>query len=153
MQLLSSQVSQGMGNVSTQLAALQGESREITKRVGDLQIAQHQFTEHSSGLERLAESIDRHVQEFAEWRKGHEAENRAVSDHVTGFRGGIRALWTVGTLVIGLVVFTVQSQFASSAQDRLRIERQHDTDLSRVERQLELARIEREELKRMKGLK
>lgn len=164
MALLSSQVQQGMGNVSSQLSALQGESREISKRVGDLQLAQHEFGEHSNGLNRLASIIEANTREFADWRKAHEAENRVVADHVTGFRGGIRALWAVGTLVIMLVVFTVQMQFSSSATDRMRIERQfsdvlaklelrYTADIQRIDRQLDRAAAERDELRKMRGLK
>ena len=80
-----------------------------------------------------------------------------------GNRRGERS-WRAGSLVIMLVVFTVQMQFSSSAADRMRIERQfsdvlakmelrYTAEIQRIDRQMDRAATERDELRKMKGLK
>ena len=56
--LLSQQVSQGLGNVTSQLSALQGDMRDNARQLAALNSAQHEFQAHSTGLERLAEAIE-----------------------------------------------------------------------------------------------
>jgi hypothetical protein len=138
--LLSQQVSQGLGNVTNQLGAMQGEMRDTNRKVGELAHAQHEFTSHSDGLNRLGKSIEDHVHEFREWRKAHETDNRGVSDHVTGFRGALKLVAWAGVFVIALVVFTVQLQFDAASRDRLRIEGAHAADVLRLEKALDQLR-------------
>lgn len=138
--LLSQQISQGLGNVQSQLSAMQGEMRETARKVADVAHTQHEFAAHSSGLDRLSKAIEAHVREFGEWRKTHETDNRTVSDHVTGFRSALKLIAWVGVFIVALVVFTVQLQFDGAARDRMRIEAAHAADLLRVEKELDRLR-------------
>lgn len=128
--LLGQQVSQGLGNVTSQLSAMQGEMRDTNRKVGDLAHAQHEST-------ALGTAIGEHVHEFREWRKAHETDNRGVSDHVTGFRSALKLLAWGMAFLVALVVFTVQLQFDAASRDRLRIESTHASDMLRVEKTLD----------------
>lgn len=103
--LLQQQVSGGLSNVSSQLASVQGDMRDMGKQLGALALAQADFTSHSSGLDRLAKAIEKSTVENSEWRKAHELTNQQTADKVTAFDGAIRALrWMVG-IVVTLAVF------------------------------------------------
>lgn len=151
--LLSQQVSQGLGNVQSQLSALQGDMRENAKQLAELNSAQHEFQAHSTGLERLAEAIEKSTEENHAWRRRHETENNEVSSSVQQAKGALWLLSFAGLAVAGLVVFTVQSQFDAATRDRQRIEKAHDIDIARVEKRMDMADAERKEMKNMKGLK
>ena len=148
--LLSQQVSQGLGNVTSQLSALQGDMRENAKTLAALNAAQHEFQAHSSGLERLAESIEKATVENMQWRRAHETDNRGVSDSVAAAKGALKLIAWSGVFVIGLVVFTVQLQFNAATTDRQRLAAAHDVDVARIEKRMEA--IERER-RTMEGLK
>ena len=47
----------------------------------------------------------------------------------------------------------MQLQFDGAAKDRLRIEQAHRDDVGRLERRMDRADADREEIKKMKGLK
>jgi len=151
--LLSQQVSQGLGNLQSQLSAMQGDMRAATDKLADLAATQHEIQAHSTGLDRLAKAIEESTKENMEWRRVHEEKNSRVADSVTTARGAMWALGIAGGLVIGLVVFTVQMQFTSATQDRQRIEKAHNTDIDRIERRIDKADAEREEIKKMRDLK
>ena len=151
--LLSQQVSQGLGNVTSQLSALQGDMRDNAKQLAALSSAQHEFSAHSTGLERLAEAIENSTKENMEWRRRHETENNDVSSAVQQAKGALWLLAFAGMAVVGLVVFTVQSQFEAATRDRQRIEKAHDIDVARIEKRMDLADADRKELKNMRGLK
>lgn len=132
--LLAQQVSQGLGNVQSQLSALQADSRDNGKQIAAIVSSQHEVQAHSQGLERLSAAIERSTEENVQWRRTHEAENRGVADAVTTAKGALKLIAWSGVFIIGLVVFTVQMQFESAGRDRLRIEASHATDVQRLER-------------------
>lgn len=151
--LLSQQVSQGLGNVQSQLSALQAEQRENSKQISDLAVAMHALQAQSSGMERLALAIEQAAAENSAWRRNHESENRGVADAVTGARAALKFVAWIGAFIVGLIVATVQIQFDGTARDRMRLEQAHRDDVQRLERRMDRADAEREELKKMRGLK
>lgn len=151
--LLAQQVSQGLGNVQSQLSALQGDMRDTTKQLASMVATQVEFQAHSTGMERLAKAIEDSTLENMRWREKHEAENRGVADSVTSARGVTRFIAWIGAFIVGLVVFTVQMQFDGAAKDRQRLEQAHRDDVGRLERRMDRADADREEIKKMKGLK
>lgn len=132
--LLAQQVSQGLGNVQSQLSALQADSRDHGKQMAQVVSSQHEVQAHSQGLDRLSAAIERSTEENIQWRRTHEAENRGVSDAVTSAKGAVKLIAWSGVFIVGLVVFTVQMQFDSAAKDRQRIEAAHATDAQRQDR-------------------
>ncbi len=162
--LLQQQVSQSLGNVSSQLSSLQGEVRAISRRVGEVVEAQHGFQSHSSGLERVAASIENHVREFGEWRKEHEKQNQMTADTINEARGGLRTFVKVSVIVGALIVFTVQLQFQYAAEQlsraELRINEKADemkegrrADATRFERENAEVKADINEIKKLRGAK
>lgn len=135
--LMAQQLASGISNVEKQLTLLQTEGRENGIRIAGIATSQSEIQAHSQGLERISVSIERMIEENVQWRRTHEAENRGVSDAVTSARGAVKLIAWAGVFVIGLIVFTVQMQFDSSAVDRRRIEAAHSVDAGRLERQIE----------------
>lgn len=109
--VLTQQVSTGLGNLSSQLAAVQAEQRDQSKSLREVAITQHDMQAHSEGLERLSRAIDRNSGEFAAWREKHEGENTKVSERVTTFKGVMVGFGLLATLLAGAMVYIVQSGF------------------------------------------
>ena len=139
--------------MQSQLSALQGDMRDTSKQMANLAATQVEFQAHSTGLERLAKAIEDSTLENMRWREKHEAENRGVADSVTSARGVTRFIAWIGAFLVGLVVFTVQMQFNAATTDRQRLEQAHRDDVGRLERRMDRADADREEIKKMKGLK
>lgn len=93
MALLGQQVSQGLSNVSSQLAALQGDVREIERTVEKVATQQHELQTHSEGLQRAFTAIERVSTRMDHWIEVHENENQVIADKVTGHSTGVRLVW------------------------------------------------------------
>lgn len=135
--LLSQQVSAGLSNVSSQLAAMQGDLRDVQKDLKGVSQAQHALGEHSTGLERLALAIENQTKENVAWRRTHEAENRVVADRVTLWRGVVIGCVALGGMLTTAGIYFVQDGFNRSASERARIEASHAADINRLERVIE----------------
>lgn len=130
--LIGQQVTLGMRQMTEQQASTQGDIREIERVVREIQSAQHEIKSHSSGLERLAASIDKHVtQQEKRWEK-HEAENAIVASQVTMWRGVVIGFGVLAALLVGGTVYWIQDGFNSAAKERVRI----DARLERLEAHL-----------------
>jgi anti-sigma-K factor RskA len=119
----------GLRNVFEQLASLQGDMREVERLAQGISNQQHQFQEHSSGIERLAKVIERHVEQQERKWESHERDNQQVADRVTMWRGVVIGLMLVAGLALSAAIYIVQSGFADAAQERVRI----DARLDRLE--------------------
>jgi hypothetical protein len=134
--LLSSQVSQSLGNVSSSIAALQGDSRAQMQILRNVEAAQHQMQAHSTAFERLAASIDRSTAENLQWRKDHEAEtgrwraehektNQQVADRVTKFQGILVGVSLLAASAFSVGIMWISAEFAN-------IRREHTADVQQI---------------------
>lgn len=130
MALLAQQVSTGLSNVISQLSAVQGELRELQK-------GQHDIQAHSTGLERLATVLERHIDANQAWQRAHAIENQQVADRVTFWRGMVIGVVALGGLLTTAGIYFVQDGRAQDAAERVRLEAQHAADVSRIERVIE----------------
>lgn len=148
--LLQSQVKQGMENVVTRLDSIGADQRDTAKSVRAVADQVSEMRSHSEGLERLGRAIDRNTAESLQWRKDHETANQAVSDRVTRFSG---ALWGFGlsvSIILGLSAYIVSGQFEAVRAARLASEASQAREIARLE-----ARVEEiaKEAKATRGLK
>lgn len=151
--MLQQQVSGGLTNVSTQLAALQGEQRDMSKSLREVAITQHDMQAHSEGLERLARAIDRNSAEFSAWREKHEGENTKVSERVTTFKGMMVGFGIIASVLAAAMVYIVQSGFERQ-DENLRSHIQTGAD-SKNELIMRITRNEKEieKLREMRGVR
>lgn len=146
--LLASQVSTGLGNVVSQLAALQGEFREQGRLLRSVESAQHDMQAHSTAVERLAGSIDRSTAENLSWRKAHEADNKTVGDRVTVFKGAMIGFGLLGATVMTIAGLWINAEFANIrresndkamflAEARGRITEKHNQDTAQLKSEIQ----------------
>ena len=111
MALLGQQVQQAMQNVSSQLAALQGDVRDIERTVEKVATQQHELQTHSDGLARAFAAIERLSGRMDHWIDVHESENKGVSDKVNSHATGVRVVWVVFGIVATLAAALMQAKF------------------------------------------
>jgi vacuolar-type H+-ATPase subunit I/STV1 len=127
--LVEQSVSLGMKTVFDQLASVQGDLRDLDRSVHGIAAQAHEIQSHSTGLDRLAKSIEKHVeQQELRWSK-HEEENQRVADRVTLWRGVVIGFGILAALLVTGTGFFIKSQFDDATQARVRI----DSRLDRLE--------------------
>lgn len=151
--MLQSQVSTGMGNVSTQLAALQGDVRELSKVTSEVARHQQAMEAHSEGLNRAFVSIERLANEFSGWRKEHEEDNCVVADRVTTFKGVLIGFGLLGSLVVGMATWGVMSVIERADENLAAYQRSQQAEMLRLQTQLERAQAELRELREARTLR
>lgn len=151
--MLQSQVSSGIGNVASQLAALHGEVRELGKVTAEVARHQQAMEAHSEGLNRAFVSIERLANEFSGWRKDHEEENSFVADRVTTFKGVLIGFGLLGSLVVGMATWGVMSVIERADQNLAVYQRSQQAEMQRVHTQLERAQAELQELRESRALR
>lgn len=129
--VLTQQVSTGLGNLSSQVAAVQAEQRDQGKSLRDVAVTQRDMQGHSEGLERLARSMDRYSAEFASWRDKHEAENKGVAERVTTFKGVIIGFGILATVLASAMGYIVRTGFQRMDENIMTLDKQHESDLTK----------------------
>lgn len=127
--LMQREVSSGMQTVSSQLAALQGEMRDLGKVTGEVSKQQQAMESHSEGLARAFAEITRLANDNATWRERHERENRDVADKVTTFRGVLLGFGLLAMLTVSMAVWAVNDGFHREQQARAVLEAKHDREI------------------------
>jgi anti-sigma-K factor RskA len=124
--LLSQQVTMGLKIVTDQQASMQGDIREIERVARNIESQQHEIQSHSTGLERLAKAIEKHVdQQERRWEK-QETENKAVADRVNFWRGIVIGISLLAGLLLSAGIYIVNSRFDDAAKERVRIDSRLD---------------------------
>ena len=123
--LLQAQTSTNLQNLSSQVSALQGDSRATMQILRNVEAAQHQMQAHSSAFERLAASIDRSTAENLQWRKDHEQVTAALVARVNKFQGGL-----IGVSLLAGTLFTVAVMWVNAEFANLR--REHSADVQQI---------------------
>jgi hypothetical protein len=149
---LTQQLNQAIGNMGGTLQAVQGELRAMQTGQQAISDQLFEFRQHSTGLERLGAEIREAVRENMDWRKAHALENDGVADNVTFWRGMVVGIAAVFTLLTGAVIFIVQDGFAQGATERARIERQHQSDIDRLERTIDRQGSDIRQLEEQRGV-
>lgn len=127
--LLSQQVTMGLKIVTDQQASMQGDIREIERVARNIESQQHEVRTHSTGLDRLAKAIEKHVdQQEKRWEK-QEAQNKAVDDRVNFWRGIVLGISLLAGLLLTAGIYILNTRFDDAAQARVRI----DARLDRLE--------------------
>ncbi len=109
--LLQQQVSIGLTNLSSQMAAIQAEQHASTKVIAEVARQQQAMETQSEGLSRAFIAIERVADEFARWREPHELANRNVADRMTTFQGVLIGFGLLAATVVGLAALSVQQGF------------------------------------------
>lgn len=146
--LLSSQVSQGIGNLTSQVSAIQGEFREHGRVLRSVESAQLEMQAHSNAVDRLARAIEAGTAENMRWRKDHEGENRVVADRVTTFRGIMLGVTILAGAAFTIAMNWITAEFSNVrgeatreavvlAEKRSAIEATHKADIAQIHRELD----------------
>lgn len=147
--LLSSRLTTGLDNVSSSLAALQTEFREHGRLLKSVETSQHDLQQHSQGLERVGNALERHIVESFDYRKTHESANQRVADQVNRFSGIVAGFGLLGAVVVTVAILWINAEFgnirreasdqtARNSDARASIVRQHEQDITRLEARLTL---------------
>lgn len=115
---------QSLSHIQHQLTMMSDQLKALTTLQNELIRQQTTMDTHRGEIERATRAIERHVDEFSKWREAHEAENRAVADRVTAFRGVLIGFGLMATLLSGTVVAIAKQWVDGAAVERARIERQ-----------------------------
>lgn len=158
--LMSQRLDSSIINMTGSLQALQGDMRAVQERLLQVSTQQHDIQSHSTGLERLASAIEKQNAENTAWRLGHAAENQKVADQVSHWRGWFAGAGAVIFLLASAVVYIVQTgfgrvdeQFAAATSERLRMERNKDSDVQRLERLIDQQKADIREIQQMGRIK
>lgn len=128
--LLQAQTSTNLQNLSSQVAALQGDGRAQMQILRNVEAAQHQMQAHSSAFERLAASIDRNTAENLQWRKEHEEANAKVLARVNKFQGGLYGITVLAGALFTVAVMWVNAEFSN-------VRREHVADIQQIQQRIE----------------
>jgi len=134
----------------------------LSDQLADVARLQQQQVSHSEGLDRAFKAIEKLTTRIEGWIEKHEGENRTTSDCVTRFQGGLSATrWAAGILAtllgvcIGGVGTWAKGAIEDARADRVRIEAQlraaHETDVARLQSQIDSTRLKVEQVESTKG--
>lgn len=134
--LLQQRVSQGMESVSSQLASMHAELRELTRVSEKVAVQQQSMESHSEGLERAFRAIKELADKTSGGFEAERTARAAVRDQVVMWRGVILGFGAAAMLLLSAGVYIVQNGFDEATQGRLRLEiliRDLDNRVDRIE--------------------
>ena len=138
------QIAHSGQSLATAMQALQVDMDRLVK-IGEKQVdLQHAAAETSSGLERLATSVDLLIDETKDrWRLHEDAHEKRdvahalIAERVTMFRGALLALVLLGGLLTTLAGLYFQSQLANVREIAQGAAKAYQQDRDRLENRMD----------------
>lgn len=110
--LMNQRLDSSIQAMTSSLQALQGDTRFLREKVDELAHGQSDFAHHSSGLERLAKSIEKMNLDSERRWEAHESDNKVVADRVAEHRTGVRLAWTAVTIIALVMGWLAKSEIS-----------------------------------------
>lgn len=130
--LLQREVSTSSQNLASAVAAVQADVRHMGDKLADVARLQHEQVTHSEGLGRAFQAIERLANDFAGWRREHEAENDETAKRVTTFGGFLRGLTVLAVLLMAAVLWNYNQGREQEARERAILEARIDRNAAEL---------------------